>query len=161
MLNQVRVAGAVLGVFAGLAVRVDWASRCARASLSVVVTLVVLRLCGRLESASPADVLLTAVLTLMCTSKVLSPQYNLWIVGLMAACAIQPHPTFPTVVRLLAISTVCGHLLYPWLYIPFQQGAALAVMVHTVRIVTLVAATILMWRSVLSARPTHRASPAL
>ena len=37
MLNQVRVAGAVLGVFAGLAVRVDWASRCARASLSVVV----------------------------------------------------------------------------------------------------------------------------
>jgi hypothetical protein len=122
--------------------------------------LVVLRAVGRLDDAEPADVLLAAVLSAMVTSRVLSPQYNLWLVGLVAACALSPGRHFTAIARLSAVTALCGHLLYPWLYGSFEAGGGLAFTTQLVRLVALVVATVLAWHQVLSPRPNPTASPA-
>lgn len=127
------------------------------ATAAALAALAMLRLVGRLERAAPADVMLAAVLTVMCTSRVLSPQYNLWLIGLIAVCAVDPGPHFLTITRLILVTSLCGHALYPWLYIPYQEGAAVPVLIQTVRIATLVAATIFAWSAMLRGRPNPTA----
>lgn len=128
-------------------------------TVGLLGALVILRLLGRLDHAEPADVLLAAVLSAMATSRVLSPQYNLWLVGLVAACALMPGRHFTAIARLVGVTAVCGHMLYPWLYTSYEVGGGLAFTVQVVRIVCLVAATVLAWRQMLTARPTPPASP--
>lgn len=108
------------------------------------------RLAGNLEHVSPAAVMLLIVLMSMLTSRVLSPQYNLWVLGLLAVVSLNPLPHFKQIAQLLLISSFCGQLLYPWLYLNFQQGGLVSTVVHTIRIATLMAATVLLWRAISS-----------
>jgi len=102
---------------------------------------------GRLDSAEPADIALLAVLISIVTSRVLSPQYMVWVFGLLAVCAIAPQRNFKRIVILLCVSTGIGQLIYPWWYISLQQGSVLAVTAHAIRILTLVWATHLAWKN--------------
>ncbi len=116
--------------------------------LIAIGLLVVRRLQGRLETVPMPDIFLLVVLVAMITSRVLSPQYNVWVIGLLAVCAFLPAPEFTPIAILLAISAFTGQLLYPWMYIPFQGGEVLPTLVQTIRVVTLLLATIMLWRSV-------------
>jgi len=127
------------------------------ALISVVLTsvgvltiglLIVWRMQGRLESIPLPDVFLLVVLLSMVTSRVLSPQYNIWVLGLLATCAFLPAPEFPIIAALLFASSFLGQLLYPWLYVSFQSGDVFATLVQTFRVITLIAATAILWRSV-------------
>ena len=105
------------------------------------------RIFGKLSQANPADIAFLAILVSIVTSRVLSPQYMVWVFGLLAMCAFSPQKNFRKIFILILISTGLGQLVYPWLYIHLQQGGAVAVAVHTIRILTLLWATGIAWKN--------------
>jgi hypothetical protein len=126
----------------------------------------VLRFIGRLEHATVAHITLTAVLVSVITSRVLSPQYTVWILGLLAVTAFQPPRYFKAIAILLCTSAFAGNLLYPGYYIAFQVGDAFAMFIQTVRVMTLLAGTILCFISLLdrsgskdSTKPSSQSKP--
>jgi hypothetical protein len=114
--------------------------------------LTIWRIQGRIDEIPPSHIFLTAVLSAMVTSRVLSPQYNLWVIGLLAACAFEQIPRFIVVARLLMVSTLCGQVLYPWLYGNFLMGGVLPALVQALRIATLLWATALCWNHIIKNR---------
>ncbi len=124
--------------------------------ISLVATLVGIALLGRLSywrlfnrisEVPPADIALLALLLAIVTSRVLSPQYLVWIFGVLAVCAFKPQPNFQRIFILISISGGLGQLIYPGWYVNFQLGGTLAVAAHTIRVITLVWATVLVWRN--------------
>jgi hypothetical protein len=111
--------------------------------------LAVLRFMGRLEHATVAHIALTAVLISMITSRVLSPQYTVWILGLLAITAFEPPRYFNKIAALLCISAFAGNLIYPGYYIAFEVGEPFAMLIQTLRLMTLLAATIICFVSLL------------
>jgi hypothetical protein len=105
--------------------------------------LVGLRFMRRLEHATVAHIALTAVLISMITSRVLSPQYTVWILGLLAVTAFEPPRYFNKIAVLLCVSAFAGNLIYPGYYISFEVGGKFAMFIQTVRLMTLLAATII------------------
>ena len=105
------------------------------------------RIFGRLSGANPADIAFLAILISIVTSRVLSPQYMVWVFGLLAVCAFSPQKNFLMMSTLIFISAGIGQIIYPWWYIDFQQGGVLAVAAHTIRILTLLWATGIAWRN--------------
>lgn len=105
------------------------------------------RLFGKLDSAEPADIALLALLLAIVTSRVLSPQYLVWVFGILAVCAIKPQRNFQKIFVLISISSGLGQLIYPGWYLSLQQGGTAAVAAHAIRIVTLVWATALVWEN--------------
>jgi len=125
--------------------------------ISLVATLVGIALLGRLSywrlfnkisGVQPADIALLALLLAIVTSRVLSPQYLVWIFGVLAVCAFNPPPYFRRIFILICISSGLGQLIYPGWYVSFQLGGNLAVAAHTIRVITLVWATVLVWQNV-------------
>ena len=125
--------------------------------VSLVMTLVLVALIavlawwrwqGRLESIPGTDIALLAVLISMCTSRVLSPQYSIWVVGLLAVAAFKPQPRFWTIAALLLTFTAAGQYLFPGQYSEFQLLHTKGVLIQTVRIACLLAATVLCWLNV-------------
>jgi len=121
--------------------------------IALLGALAVLRFVGRLEHASVAHIALTAVLISMITSRVLSPQYTVWILGLVAVTAFEPPKHFKLIAGLLCTSAFAGSLIYPGYYIAFEVGGKFAMFIQTVRVMTLLAATIISFISLL-AQPT-------
>lgn len=127
------------------------------ATVSLIITLIGILLLGilfywkvfgKIESASPADVALLAILISIVTSRVLSPQYMVWVFGLLAVSAFKPQQNFNKILVLIFISAGIGQVIYPWWYISFQQGGTLAVAFHAVRILTLLWATVIAWQNI-------------
>jgi hypothetical protein len=137
--------------------------------VSLLVTLIGIallgRLCfwrifGRLNSVLLADMALLSILLAIVSSRVLSPQYLIWVFGILAVCAFAPQQNFRLIFILISISTVLGQIIYPGWYVIFQQGSVIAVTAHTIRIVTLIWATVLIWRNVsLAAQQLEQGSP--
>lgn len=126
------------------------------ALISLVATLIGIALLGRLSywrlfnrlsEVQPADIALLALLVAIVTSRVLSPQYLVWIFGVLAVCAFNPQPNFRRIFILICISSGLGQLIYPGWYVSFQLGGTFAVAAHTIRVITLVWATVLVWRN--------------
>lgn len=111
------------------------------AGFAVLAVLGVLRLLGRLESSSPADVALVALLVSIVTSRVLSPQYDVWIVGVAAVTLLDPASRLRTVVWLLVPALIVTQVIYPFAYGSFLIGDWWAVLLQVVRIAFLLAAT--------------------
>lgn len=111
------------------------------AGFAVIGILGVLRLIGRLESTAPVDAALTVLLVSMVTSRVLSPQYSVWLLGVAAVVFLDPASRLRTVVWLLVPSVLVTQVIYPFGYGSFLDGAWWAVALQVVRIVLLVAAT--------------------
>ena len=103
---------------------------------------------GRLAMIPGADIAMLAVLISLCTSRVLSPQYSIWIVGLVAVAAFNRQPRFWIIVGLLATSVACGQYLYPGKYSDFQLLHTNGVLIQSVRVACLLAATALCWLNV-------------
>jgi hypothetical protein len=113
---------------------------------------------GRLEAVNPADIALLAVLISIVTSRVLSPQYMVWVFGLLAVCAFAPQKNFKRMSYLIFISAGIGQIIYPWWYISFQQGGVHAVAAHAIRILTLLWATGIAWQNL---KEVSRQNPSL
>ena len=116
--------------------------------LSLLGVLFYWKVSGRLHDANPADVALLAILVSIVTSRVLSPQYMVWVFGLLAVCAFSPQVNFRKIATLIFLSAGIGQIIYPWWYINLQQGGVLAVGAHTIRILTLIWATALIWKNI-------------
>ena len=106
------------------------------------------RIFGKLASATPADIAFLAVLISIVTSRVLSPQYMIWVFGLLAVCAFNPQKNFRVITILIGISTFLGQLIYPWLYAQLQLGDVTVVALHSIRILALLAATGIAWKNI-------------
>lgn len=115
--------------------------------IALLGTLFYWRIFGKVASASPADIALLAVLVSIVTSRVLSPQYMVWVFGLLAVCAFAPQKDFTKLSLLIFISAGIGQLIYPWWYISLQQGEVFAVLAHAIRITTLLWATQIAWKN--------------
>ena len=115
--------------------------------IGLLGTLFFWRVSGKLNSANPADIALLAVLISIVTSRVLSPQYMVWVFGLLAVSAFHPQQNFRKISILICISAGIGQVIYPWWYLSLQQGGFHAVAAHTIRILTLLWATAIAWNN--------------
>jgi hypothetical protein len=118
--------------------------------LALISALVFWRVTGRLANAEPGDIALTAVLVSILTSRVLSPQYMVWVFGLLAFSAFRPQQNFRKILILISISAALGQLIYPYWYESFIEGERLVVTAHAIRILSLIWATVIMWRNLRS-----------
>ncbi|POX36742.1 hypothetical protein C3486_32090 [Streptomyces sp. Ru73] len=69
------------------------------------------------------DAALTATLLFVVTSRVISPQYMIWLVGLTAVCLLHPDTTQRPVAWLLLAACVCTTLDFPLLYRELRDDA--------------------------------------
>ena len=106
-----------------------------------LVALAILRLTGRFDRANPADIGLVVVLFSMITSRVLSPQYLIWVAAIAAVCLLDPTTRMRPVIIMLMPVAALGQILYPmhynWLMSDEWNGLAL----QSARILLLVVAT--------------------
>lgn len=70
----------------------------------------------RWTPATPCDAALSAVLLFTVTSRVISPQYMIWLLGLAAVCLTSRHTTQRPVAALLLAATAVSTAVYPLHY---------------------------------------------
>ncbi len=134
-------------------------------SLALVVFLVVLwsriaRLGRELSTDALVWASIASTLGFLCASKVLSPQYLLWVLPMAVAGLAVVSPTRRTLLRLtvgLVVAAALSHAIFPSLYTPLvlhRDGTLLAVTVLVVRNMLLVA--LLVRACVMTVRLTAR-----
>jgi hypothetical protein len=74
-------------------------------------------------TATPCDAALAAVLLFTVTSRVISPQYMVWLVGLAAVCLTSRHTTQRPVAWLILAATATSTVVYPALYIEVMRSS--------------------------------------
>lgn len=121
--------------------------------LALFALIAVLRLVGRLEQVPPGDVALALILIAVASSRVFSPQYDIWIVGLGAACIADPRTRLRTVVITLIVMSGVTSVIFPWAYGSLMETAPYAVALQVIRIVLLVGCTVIAVKSVAFTRP--------
>ena len=115
--------------------------------VSLIGVIAFWRVTGRLTKSEPADIALVVVLLSIISSRVLSPQYMVWVFGLLAVAAFRPQHDFRKILILISISAALSQLIYPYWYESFIEGDKFIVAAHTIRILTLIWATVIMWRN--------------
>jgi len=115
------------------------------------------RFSGRLDAVPVGDVALTLVLVSVVTSRVYSPQYNVWIVAVAAAALLSPRSMMRRVSMLVATASVLTQVIYPWFPYDLMDGNPPVVAVQGLRIVALVAATVVALHSILTTPATTAA----
>ncbi|WP_075975503.1 glycosyltransferase family 87 protein [Actinokineospora bangkokensis] len=131
------------------------ATGCVVASAVAALWIGVWRL--RTRSVGPvvaADAALTAVLLFVVTSRVISPQYVIWLVGLGAVCLVSRQTTQRPVVALIAVMVPLTSLEFPLLFNELLKGSAPAVVAVLVRNAVLLVAAV--WSAVLLHRGYRR-----
>ena len=116
--------------------------------IALLGTLVIWRMKGRLAGISTAHITLTAVLVSMITSRVLSPQYMVWVIGILCVCLITPNSSTTPIALLLCVSSLATQIVYPWQYQSFMSGTFIGIAAQLIRIGCLLAATVVAWRHV-------------
>jgi hypothetical protein len=101
-----------------------------------------LRLTGRLDGAAPADIALVLVLVSMVTSRVLSPQYLVWVAGIAAVCLLDPRTLMRPVIVLLMPVAALGQVLYPMHYDWLLSDGLTGLALQSLRITLLLIATV-------------------
>ncbi|MER8017618.1 glycosyltransferase 87 family protein [Streptomyces griseoluteus] len=106
--------------------------------------LVVWRLRARhFSPATPYDAALTAVLLFTVTSRVISPQYLIWLLGLAAVCLTSRHTRQRPVAVLILIATGMSTLVFPMNYGAVIDGSWPGCLLILARNMTLLAAAVL------------------
>ncbi|MFB9516108.1 glycosyltransferase family 87 protein [Streptomyces purpureus] len=100
----------------------------------------------RWNPAVPFDAALCAVLLFTVTSRVISPQYMVWLLGLAAVCLTSRHTSQRTVALLILPAAGLSALAYPVLYEEVLTGSALGCAVMVARNGLLLAAALLSCR---------------
>lgn len=108
-----------------------------------LLALILARALGRLDHAPVADVAFVAITWLMVTSRVLSPQYNVWLVGMAAFVWAAGSDRMRRATIPVAITALTAQALYPFSYMDIVDGGFLGTAIHTVRIVALVAVLVM------------------
>ena len=111
----------------------------------------------RWTAATPADAALTALLLFVVTSRVISPQYLVWLIGLAAVCLTSPRTTQRPVAWLLLAASGFTCLEFPILFGDVQHFRIAGSAVLVVRNLLLLAAALLsgrrLWQETVSAVP--------
>jgi hypothetical protein len=102
------------------------------------------------QASTVADAGLVAVLLFVVTSRVISPQYMVWLVGLAAVCAL--HGSLMRLpICLIIAATALSCLEFPYWFDELMASQRNAVLLVTLRNVLLLAAAFLgaarLWRS--------------
>ncbi|MCX4908259.1 glycosyltransferase family 87 protein [Streptomyces sp. NBC_00878] len=100
----------------------------------------------RWTPATPYDAALCAVLLFTVTSRVISPQYLVWLLGLAAVCLTSRHTTQRPVAALITAATAASALVYPVLYEDVMDCTWTGSLLMLVRNGLLVAAAALSFR---------------
>lgn len=137
----------VPAVFRYGSMELDVAGAGTAATIATVLGAVVLcvlawaRLAGRLERVPGADVAFAAVAVSVAASRVFSPQYSIWLVGILAVCLVARRTAMGWPTILIIFSALITQIVYPPLYAGLINGYPDAVALQVVRIVAVVAAT--------------------
>ena len=107
----------------------------------VLAWLAVARLLGRLESVPGADVAMATVAVSVVASRVFSPQYSVWLIGIGAACLAARKTMMRTPIALICLAAVVTQPIYPPMYSGLINGEPLPTLLQTLRILLVVAAT--------------------
>ncbi|MFF3156404.1 glycosyltransferase 87 family protein [Streptomyces sp. NPDC057910] len=130
-----------------------------------------LRVRGPGRPSTPADAAFTAVLLFTTTSRVISPQYLLWLVGLAAVCLAFRRSPMTRPAQLVLAATAVTFLEFPIWFSHVVSGDWLGLLLLAVRNGLLVAASLLachrLWQSTsrsrnlppLPAQPTRAIAP--
>ncbi|WMX48646.1 glycosyltransferase family 87 protein [Streptomyces roseicoloratus] len=117
---------------------------------------------SRWTEATPFDAALAAVLLFTVTSRVISPQYLVWLIGLAAVCLTSRHTTQRPVAWVLLAAAAVTALAFPTHYLEVMQGTALGNTLMVVRNGLLLTATLLschrLWQAT-AATPDPADSP--
>ncbi len=106
----------------------------------------------------PVGLAFAAVLVLVVTSKVLSPQYLVWVVGLAAAAMLGPDRRHRPAVALVIISASLTQAVFPGTYLSLIHARPAAVLLLAVRNMLLLTALLLVLRRlVIGLPPGHTA----
>ncbi|MFF7449292.1 MULTISPECIES: glycosyltransferase 87 family protein [unclassified Streptomyces] len=93
------------------------AGACLAATAAALALLLLWRVrARRWSAATPYDAALAAVLLFTVTSRVISPQYMIWLLGLAAVCLTSRHTTQRPVAALILAATAVSAVVYPVLY---------------------------------------------
>ncbi|MER7662936.1 glycosyltransferase 87 family protein [Streptomyces sp. NPDC096193] len=100
----------------------------------------------RWNPATPFDAAFAAVLLFTVTSRVISPQYMVWLLGLAAVCLTSRFTTQRPVALLMVPATVLSALAYPLLYNEVLGGTVLGCVLMVLRNGLLLTAALLSCR---------------
>jgi glycosyl transferase family 87 len=109
----------------------------------------------RWTPATPFDAAFAAVLLFTVTSRVISPQYLIWLLGLAAVCLTSRHTTQRPVALLMLPAAALSALAYPLLYDDVLAGSPLGLLLMVVRNGLLLAAALLSCRRLWAATATR------
>ena len=115
-------------------------------------------LTGRFDRVAGAESALLVVLVSLLLSRVLSPQFNVWIVALAAILLLQVGRPALVIALMISASSLITQMTYVVGYENLRDGQALALVLHGGRIGLLVAATVML--AVRVARTWSRDDPA-
>ncbi|MEV1020918.1 glycosyltransferase 87 family protein [Streptomyces sp. NPDC050264] len=101
----------------------------------------------RFSAATPYDAALCAVLLFTVTSRVISPQYLVWLLGLSAVCLTARCTTQRPVALLVLAAAGVSALAYPVLYDDVKAGTWLGIAVMAVRNTLLLGGVLMSFRS--------------
>ncbi|MEU7069720.1 glycosyltransferase 87 family protein [Streptomyces narbonensis] len=111
----------------------------------------------RWTPATPLDAAFAAVLLFTVTSRVISPQYMVWLLGLAAVCLTSRRTVMRPAALLLLPAAALSSLAYPVLYAEVLEGAPSGLAVMVVRNALLLAAALLaarrLWTSTVTGPP--------
>ncbi|GAB2708323.1 glycosyltransferase family 87 protein [Kitasatospora kifunensis] len=117
----------------------------------------------RWQPATTYDAALAALLIFTTTSRVISPQYMIWLVGLAAVCLTVRGSSQRPVAALILIATVLTTLEFPLNFGQVVTSTPLGVTILGARNLLLVAATIVscrrLWRSTQAAQASTATVP--
>jgi hypothetical protein len=99
----------------------------ATASLALTAVAFALLLLWRVRArhwteSTPYDAALSAVLLFTVTSRVISPQYMIWLLGLAAVCLTSRHTSQRPVAALVVTATALSAVAYPTFYAEVVHG---------------------------------------
>ncbi|MFF0448300.1 glycosyltransferase 87 family protein [Streptomyces sp. NPDC004609] len=100
----------------------------------------------RWNPATPFDAAFAAVLLFTVTSRVISPQYLVWLLGLAAVCLTSRHTTQRATALLMVPAAGVSALAYPLLYDDVVAGSTLGCALMVVRNGLLLTAAVLACR---------------
>ncbi|WUO17706.1 glycosyltransferase 87 family protein [Streptomyces sp. NBC_00289] len=145
-----------------------YVSSVADASLALTAVAFGLLLLWRIRArhrapATPYDAALSAVLLFTVTSRVISPQYMVWLLGLAAVCLTSRHTAQRPVAALIVAATAVSSVVYPVLYHEVVTSTWTGCALMLVRNGLLAAAAALsftrLWRSTGPSPSSHAAGP--
>jgi len=98
---------------------------------------------GRLDDVPAGDVGLAVMLVSVATSRVYSPQFNTWLIGVAAAAMLAGATRLRRVTVVVIAVSLVTQAVYPWSATQLVTGESSGVITQVVRIVLLVTATVM------------------